>query len=65
MPYNVLLFKAKRDHGYSPGHKDLTSARNFAKATMLASGADSFAIYEDGKATPIEVQTREPDAKRS
>ena len=61
--YSVMFFRGREEFGFTPSLKDLKSAKNFAESTLLVNGADSFAIYVDGKHTL--VFKREINAKRS
>ena len=61
--YSVMFFRGHEKFGFTPSLKDLKSAKNFAESTLLVNGADSFAIYLDGKHSV--VFKREVNAKRS
>ena len=61
--YSVMFFRGHEQFGFTPSLKDLKSAKSFAESTLLVNGADSFAIYVDGKHTV--VFKREINAKKS
>jgi len=54
--HTVLFFKDGQRHGFSPEHKDLASAKNFAEDALLQNGADSYAIYQEGSSEAVYVR---------